>query len=244
MMVSSSTPCWSNHLSRFSFESLYLMSTELLSDVGTTTSTSLASIHRALAPFMRRAAHIICADQSSPCPTTKSENASVALPEIRMALSMALRSSQSLSKTLRNVSKASPGPKSSVADWMCFWRTSSSASDDAGSCLEANSTALSNASVVFTPVFGSVPIAETTMSTLFCPGLSSTSCCRTRSAAAKIRSGEPTQVPPNLCTRQDPPLGHPDDPAARSLAFNWAALSGLAVVVARAAPAAEGALGR
>eukprot|EP00963_Diacronema_lutheri_P009924 scaffold938_cov334-Pavlova_lutheri.AAC.44 len=82
------------------------------------------------------------------------------------------------------------------------------------------------------------------MSTLFCPGFSSTSCCRTRSAAAKIRSGEPTHVPPNLCTCQDPPRGHPEASAARSLAPNFAPSLGLADVVARAAAAAEGALGR
>lgn len=73
-------PCFCAHLSSRSFESSYSTSTELPSDVAVTTSTSRESINALLTPIFWRVALNSCAHHSSPCPTTKSEKASVTIP--------------------------------------------------------------------------------------------------------------------------------------------------------------------
>ena len=73
-------PCFCAHLSRRTFESSYSTSTELPSEVAVTTSTSRVSMNLLFTPILRSVASKSCAHHSSPCPTTKSEKASVTIP--------------------------------------------------------------------------------------------------------------------------------------------------------------------
>mmetsp|Transcript_22473 Transcript_22473/g.76362 ORF Transcript_22473/g.76362 Transcript_22473/m.76362 type:complete len:242 (+) Transcript_22473:2145-2870(+) len=161
-------------------------------------STSLASIHVALPPFLLITAAIICALQISPWPTTKSSNAVVAMPAMDIALSMDFRSEMSLSSTAMKAShSALPAPRSSFAVLTCFSRRASRRLPYSGSRLDAMATTSRSRSVTL----GTPPMALTTRS-LRAPSDSIMSL-----APARMRSALPTLVPPYLWTCHSSPRG-------------------------------------
>ena len=141
-----------------------------------------------------------------------------------MARSMALRSSSSAMKLSMYLVSSSGMVRSASAVDRCLCSSLTSSSSYAGLRAAAMSVALMRQSVTLGSPLVATPMAETTPK-VFTPDLADS---MRRSHTPEMRSKEPTQVPPNLCTSWPDPRSTPLTPPGAEAGSATAARAGAA----------------